>query len=233
MMLYHGTSTRFLKSILENGLTPRRDNQNNNWKNQPAVQSKLDRVYLTKSWGYALFYSQQACSIDLQNDCAVIIEVSMNLHELEQDDDVENIGKRKIPNFRTDGAGSLRVMGTCAHIGKIPTSRIHRIFILYDHSYVMNFAQDGFSPQGYLVQDSIKSTHDAKIWLREKLEKLGAIEQVKAPFRIDWTLLAKKLRENKKSWIDKALADDYRSRAYPEMVKIEKQFPEHFGGMMT
>lgn len=232
-MLYHGTSTRFLKSILENGITPRRDNQNNNWVEQPQNQSKNDRVYLTKSYGYALFYSEKACSENLQNDCAVIIEVSMNLHELEQDDDVEAIGKKHISNFRTDGAGSLKVMGTCSHIGKISPARFRRIFIIFDHSYVMNFASDGFSPLGYLVQESIPHEKEAKQWLKEKLIKLGAIEEVKTPFKIDWTALQKKLHENKKSWIDKALADDYRSRAYPEMFKIEKQFPEHFKGMMT
>lgn len=231
MILFHGTSTRFLKGILEKGITPRNENCNNNWAEQPQAQSKPERVYLTSSWGFALFFAEKSCTEDLQNDCAVVIEVNANMNELEQDDDVEILGKRQIPNFRTSGAGSLRVLGTCSHIGTIPTSRIRRIFIIYDHYYVMNFASDGFSPIGFAVQESIPTEREAKQWLKEKLIKLGAIDEIKSPFKIDWDALSKKLHENKKSWIDKTPADDYRSRAYPEMVKIEKQFPEHFGGM--
>lgn len=55
--LYHGTSERYLDSILKHGLLPRsQSNESGNWDH--TVQSADDRVYLTK--GYAPYFAFSA-----------------------------------------------------------------------------------------------------------------------------------------------------------------------------
>lgn len=54
--LFHGTTTAHLNNILQNGLLPRKETNNDNWKD---VGSSADNViYLTNKWHY--FYAYQA-----------------------------------------------------------------------------------------------------------------------------------------------------------------------------
>ena len=71
--LYHGTSERYLSSILSNGLLPRTiSNQRSNWEH--SIESSDDRVYLTK--GYAPYFAYSACE---ENERWLIVEVDKDI----------------------------------------------------------------------------------------------------------------------------------------------------------
>ena len=80
MILYHGTSAKYLDQILEQGIQPTETtNQNSNWD----VHSAPDRVYLTDT--YPLYFAITA-AMELDSD-AVIIEVEVDESELVPDED--------------------------------------------------------------------------------------------------------------------------------------------------
>lgn len=54
--LYHGTNTSYLNSILENGILPRNETGNNNWRREEALANE-NIVYLTNKWHYWYAYN--------------------------------------------------------------------------------------------------------------------------------------------------------------------------------
>ena len=74
--LYHGTSTRNLDDIIENGIKPRGESESV-WSDNDCP-SREDMVYLTNS--YAPFFAQQSCLVEDGEyiDKPVVIEVSIS-----------------------------------------------------------------------------------------------------------------------------------------------------------
>lgn len=58
--LYHGTTTRYLNEILRKGITPRKENQKNNFIEVP---SNDELVYLTTKWHYWYAYNANQQSL--------------------------------------------------------------------------------------------------------------------------------------------------------------------------
>ncbi len=82
MILYHGTSTKYLHEILENGILPREVSGNEgNWTG--SVESKLNFVYLTSA--YPVYFSQIAAS-NTNSDLA-ILQIDVDENELYPDED--------------------------------------------------------------------------------------------------------------------------------------------------
>ena len=81
MILYHGTSSRYLPEILEYGLQPREyTDVAGNWEGN--IQSKPDLVYLTDA--YALYYALAATK---EHEKLVVIQVDVPEEELLPDED--------------------------------------------------------------------------------------------------------------------------------------------------
>lgn len=151
MKLVHGTSKRFLKDILRNGIRPR-ENSPSMWE----VESNREMVYLTNC--YALHYA-----VNSSRDFCILVEVDTNLipnskFNLMADEDAleqawrinnsifpfepeggtmeertkwfsDNLEIAKIHGF--DHEWSLKVLGNCAHKGTIPPKAITKI-VEYD-----------------------------------------------------------------------------------------------------
>lgn len=210
MLLYHGTSTLFLKSILEKGLTTRKENGNNNWSHNPNISpSKENCVYLTNLWGYALFYSSNTTTSE---DCFdVIIVVDVDKKDLAMDDDVEIVGKKYIPGFETTGDGSLQVLGTVAYKGTIPVEKFKSIYVILDRRYVMNQMHDGLNPLAFKILSSENANQKkANKWLRKTLMRSKGILVYLKPFKIDFS----KFKEV--DAFTREIALKYRNLAYPE-----------------
>lgn len=106
MLLYHGTSSKFLKSILNEGLKPQEETGIFNY---PAEHVEPDRVYLGNITHACIFGN---VSIKKYGGEVIILEL-----ELEGTDIVSDIGAF-----------------TYAYIGTIPISAIRRIW--RDNSYL-------------------------------------------------------------------------------------------------
>ena len=137
--IYHGTSEKYIKDILENGIKPR-NTEEGNWKEAP---SRSDRVYLTDT--YPLFFAD--CAAKNKERCAIIeIEISkLNKKNFRPDEDfiVQVLAAQKqlpknidikhhaatmdIENYEHEWEKSLLHLGNIAHIGTIPVSAITRI----------------------------------------------------------------------------------------------------------
>ena len=75
LVLYHGTSTKYLDKILKEGIKPR-GNKNGNWKH--SVKSKKDLVYLTDT--YAPYFANAATKKPYK---PVIIKLEINTKDFE------------------------------------------------------------------------------------------------------------------------------------------------------
>jgi hypothetical protein len=148
MRLYHGTSSKHLDAILDNGLTPRGERPSN-W----TAQSASDRVYLTDAYG---MYFAQLSRKDAAEDL-VIVEVDTDLlpdqSSLHADEDAawfmfqhgglddqfmppaDMFDKheqamhfsrilRPLAEFGIGYEKSMELLGNCTHEGAIPLSAI-------------------------------------------------------------------------------------------------------------
>lgn len=147
MKLYHGTSGRFLSSILKDGLKPRGVGKKGNWKH--TVESNPRCVYFTDS--YAPYFTAQATK---GNYPGIVVEVDTDLlpnpmallpdeDVLEQAwrgyDDVKGEMLERTKWYRknifrwTDGESwkkSLEVMGTCSYYKEVTAKAISRIAVI-------------------------------------------------------------------------------------------------------
>lgn len=148
MKLYHGTSEKNALSCLENGIKTRRELRlkHGNWRN--TVVSNNNAVYLTSC--YAPYFSFVASKSSLNENCAVIeIDTDLlNEKSLVPDEDAleqTSRGKdgikdlwdmkertryyrKQIHKYKNgEYIRSLQALGTCAHIGSIPSKAITRI----------------------------------------------------------------------------------------------------------
>lgn len=166
MKLYHGTSSRYLKKILKNGLLPRTVTNNSNWD----TMSGDDRVYLTTA--YAPYYAIQSCK--RKSDKPIIVEIDTNdldmLNLIPDEDYMEQVSRghddlddRMSMEERTElyrdnafaialkhpfifsAMTSLDGLGTCAHFGAIPSDAISRI-IQIDHIIAPDLAMIFLDP---------------------------------------------------------------------------------------
>lgn len=137
-MLYHGTSSRFLKNIEKNGLKPR-GNQNSNW----SEASNKEFVYLTDM--YPMLFAAQALEEKNKKEKLVILEINflkLNCSNLYPDDDFIYYGmkqKDKKNSITLEQAGSLiqynqklwesslEMFGCVAHKGTISKDCISQI----------------------------------------------------------------------------------------------------------
>lgn len=134
-MLYHGTSSRYLKKITKEGIVPR-GNQNSNW----SVPSQKRFVYLTDV--FPIFFAVQA----RKRDKLVIVEIDdskLCQDKLYPDDDFvfhmlkqygQTVDLEEAGNLIKDSQwlwkDSLRLLGCLAHKGKISRKHIRRIAII-------------------------------------------------------------------------------------------------------
>lgn len=215
MRLFHGTSTRYLKKILEEGLTPRFQNGNDNWKGN-TEPSRPFYVYLTRFWGYSLFYGEAACG-DSDDEFPVIIEVEVDKKRLVHDEDAIKVGKQHVRNFMTDADGSLKVLGNAAYDGSIPKEDFVRIYIILDRFYSISFEKDGFNIIATMVEDAkTKEQKDADDWLlSEMIRKEGILVYMK-PFDVDFGKIA-----NKEGTLGMELGMRYRAMAYPQLFEAD------------
>jgi len=210
MKLYHGTSTKFLKSILKNGITPRIINENDNWTHSPVKSSRKEYVYLTSLWGFGLFFGDNSCG-GSKTALPVILEVEVDKENLEQDDDMKAIGEKFVKGFNTDAKGSLKILGTVAHRGTIEPNQITRIYIIRDMIYMLNFEKDGFNQFAVRIEQGMPKVSKAKRWIRRKLIKLEGILSYSKPNQIEYQ------KFTPKKVLNKELSDKYRKMAYPEL----------------
>ena len=134
--LYHGTTTKHLKSILRNGLRPR-GRRKSNWDHYP---SRGDMVYLTTA--YAPYFA--VTQLD-EGEQGVIVEVAtnkLNATSLYPDEDfiaqalahqwkmplgiVHKRVRRTLHNYQHHTADSVQALGNAAHKGEIPLGAITR-----------------------------------------------------------------------------------------------------------
>lgn len=154
MKLYHGTSEKAAKAALSGGLRPRRDTKRSNWAatSHPGAVY-LTSAYGPFFGANALNVGElRRAAPDAPNARFAVIEVDverLNPFDLVPDEDaLEQIGrghdelpeawnmKRRTRHYRdrlkeyANGEAwrvSLRAMGTCAHLGVIPSRAMTRV----------------------------------------------------------------------------------------------------------
>lgn len=139
MKLYHGTSARHLRRILESGIQPR-GKRKSTWEHA----SRPDAVYLT-SGAYAVHFAKNAVR---GSEDVLIVEVEitcLTYSQLVPDEDCleqvtrtcpewSHIGRTmaartkwfrdRLHEFQAHWADSLKCLGTCAYLGNIPQAAI-------------------------------------------------------------------------------------------------------------
>lgn len=141
MLLYHGTTETVARLALKEGLKPR-GRRKGNWESCP---SHPQAVYLTNA--YAGYYAICAIKPGERGAVIEIDETQLDPCKLAPDEDAceqlmrgrdgikgtmierTNYYRENLKQFRGQHKTSLRAMGTCAHLGKIPASAITRVAI--------------------------------------------------------------------------------------------------------
>lgn len=140
MKIYHGTSSRFLNSILKKGIIPRRK-RNGHWEDYP---SHPDMAYL--SIAYPFYFA--ACTAD-NDELSLVLEIDTDLLDEKlfyPDEDfiaqglagpsgdlnkIHNTARRNLAKFRDYWQESINRMGNCCYKGVIPPKAIMR-YCLFD-----------------------------------------------------------------------------------------------------
>ena len=139
--LYHGTSAKFLDSILSGGLKPR-GRKKGNWESFP---SRSDMVYLTTA--YAPYFAINSCQ---KKEKALVLEIDFSkldysklypdedfiaqvlAHQQEKSiEDVHEQVRSELEGYQHHMPDSLEGLGNCSHRGPIPAGAISR-YVLID-----------------------------------------------------------------------------------------------------
>lgn len=168
LRLYHGTSGRNLKSILQDGIVPRGDNPSN-WAELP---SRSDMVYL--SGAFPFFYTTNPA--DGADDLAVVFEVEIaqlgetnlypdedwlaTVHPMKSGKSLKEavlaVGQ-EVLHHGNRWQASVRGIGGCAYRGVIPPTAITR-YCVFDpksgHRHVPSLSQSA-SVMTYLAGGGI------------------------------------------------------------------------------
>jgi hypothetical protein len=144
MILYHGTSEKFLDNILREGLSPRLSRKSH-WKAHPSAK---DRVYLTNA--YAVYF---ATAVAEKGERGVVLQVDVDVSKLVADEDAlaqckivdedlqhlnamnlkerTKFWKKQAPRYPELAQISLERLGNVAHMGVIPPAQIVK-FVTFD-----------------------------------------------------------------------------------------------------
>lgn len=147
MKLYHGTSAKYLPSIREKGLVPRK-RRKGNWTG--TIESNPRAVYLTNA--YPLYFANAAHK---DHNALLILEVdidNLNCNKLAPDEDfLEQASrhldivpskikdmvartrwfrKRALTEFQHEWQKSVDNLGTCCYYGNIPFSCVTRYALI-------------------------------------------------------------------------------------------------------
>ncbi|MDW9478975.1 hypothetical protein GOB57_09805 [Sinorhizobium meliloti] len=201
MRLYHGTSSRYLDTILEQGLVPRGEAQSN-W---PAASSP-DHVYLTNA--YAMYFAQSS-RIDHSEDL-VVVEIDTDLlpdqKSLHADEDTvwfvwqhEAVDDRFLPppgmldrheqamhfsrllgrlaEHGITADRSLELLGNCSHEGTIPVSAITRVlrYSAVEGPWWVSFHDPVISPLNFRFHGS--EYRATQLVVADRLEEARHVEQ--------------------------------------------------------
>lgn len=109
IILYHGTTSKFLDQIVSSGLKPR--NQTGNSVYDGHIESNGELVYLARQEVAEGAASQ---AMEKFGGDRIVVKIETDVSDLTHDEDVERI-------FGTTGwKESLRLNGTCAYKGQNP-----------------------------------------------------------------------------------------------------------------
>jgi hypothetical protein len=143
MKLYHGTSAKYLATILKEGIRSRRETGNSNWD---KFKSRPDLVYLTTA--YPLYFAANATETK-DGESALILEVdSERLWKPgffpDEDFIAQVIAQREgrsleivqaevtrdLEGYRHHWPASLKGMGTCSYLGPISIEAVTKYAVI-------------------------------------------------------------------------------------------------------
>ena len=174
--LFHGTNTKYLNSILTNGILNRKEIGISNWNEFSSMESL---VYLTNKWHY--FYAINSLFTiidDLKKDeqvafpCYVECVIPKDLIVVDEDFFISNYSIKKARNafkknkeFTLTWEECLAQYGTVAVLGNIPVKYIKSFTILGDVEYFMEelMADDCQYKKDYIKWQSGKGKGDLNI----------------------------------------------------------------------
>ncbi|MCV9963522.1 hypothetical protein OIU34_16590 [Pararhizobium sp. BT-229] len=202
MRLYHGTSSRHLDTILQQGIVPRGDTPSN-W---PAASSS-ERVYLTNA--YAMYFAQSSRKDRSEDLLVVEIETDLlpDATRLQADEDSAwfiwsqgSMPRQFCPPFTMtdkyeqamhfsgilddlaeygmDHEMSLELLGNCSHLGTIPPSAITKVlrYSAAEGPWWVMFHDPVISPLNFKFNGS--EYRATQLVVADRLEEARHVEQL-------------------------------------------------------
>ena len=192
MKLYHGTTARYLKTILTQGLTPR-DEGEGNWEEYP---SRDDLVYLTTAYPFYFGFTPTEEGEDIlvvETDTEYLFDEKMLPDEdfiaqivsrqLEVSlDSVHDDVRRQLEVYREHTEDSLTGLGNCAYKGVIAPDQITR-YCIFNPRVRPQIAMDLLSPSISLLNYQILGeSYRAKVaWMFGDREDYPVFDTMFAP----------------------------------------------------
>lgn len=182
MKLYHGTSERFLDSILSNGITPRGKTKSN-W----SCESRSDLIYL--SVAYPFYFAFSALK---EEEKVVVIEIDSKKLDVDKflpDEDFlgQLYGIEKTIEFRDNlelysnqYEDSLNNLGNCAYYSIIKPSCISK-YVIFDWKKRMTLSIEMLDPTISILNFKFTGNKyiDMVKWFFGYIDKLPQIETTK------------------------------------------------------
>lgn len=187
MKLYHGTSTKYLEKILQNGLQPR-GRRKGNW--QSTILSRSDAVYLTTA--YSVYFAMQATK---KPESGLVLEIdSTKLNPFRLHPDEDFLGQMAMHadnceglrnSLKTDNESllysltkhfrdilennqhmwedSIEFLGNCCHIGTIPLDAITRYVIIPNVHRMLAWADPTISVSNFRIMGDYYKTFSSMV----------------------------------------------------------------------